>query len=435
MACFVSLFTYLTYLGDAVTTDFLAPTFDSTKSNLCVQVDGVDQVETVDWDLIVGPNLVRFVVAPVGATYIEILRDTPIANKKVDFNDGSLNNEEDMDDAIDQLFLKLQEITDQNLLGTLNLFGIVGGAWDAQGRRIINLGTPIDDADATTKLYVDGVATQGALAANVGTGVGKVFKQKNGVTFEFKSIAAGSAAITVVNGVDDVTLDVNTGAGGVVPETRLIDTTEGVQGGGDLSANRTHKLDINGLTADATPDASADWVATYDNDGAVHKKVQLNKLGTPGEYILIRDEKAAGIDGGTFTSGAWRIRDLTTIVTDENGGVSLAANVFTLTAGDYEYEIFTPSYAIDSSQARLYNVTDVAVEGVSDPNILNSGGEASNMNVTIGKMTIAGAKDFRVEHICLTTHGTNGFGSGQISGLGASTEVTVYTIVKLIKTG
>lgn len=57
-----------------------------------------------------------------------------------------------------------------------------------------------------------------------------------------------------------------------------ISTTEGIQGGGDISATRTLKLDINGLTADATPDSAADYVTTWDASATLHKKVLLSNL-------------------------------------------------------------------------------------------------------------------------------------------------------------
>jgi len=40
----------------------------------------------------------------------------------------------------------------------------------------------------------------------------------------------------------------------------------------------TIALDINGLTADSSPDGSSDYVATYDADAGVHKKVLLDNL-------------------------------------------------------------------------------------------------------------------------------------------------------------
>lgn len=61
-------------------------------------------------------------------------------------------------------------------------------------------------------------------------------------------------------------------------DARLITTTEGIQGGGDLSANRTHKLDISGLTEDVTPDVINDFLAAYDASAGLHKKVSITNL-------------------------------------------------------------------------------------------------------------------------------------------------------------
>jgi hypothetical protein len=89
--------------------------------------------------------------------------------------------------------------------------------------------------------------------------------------------------------------------------TVSISTTEGIQGGGTIAATRTLKLDINGLTADASPDSAADYVTTWDASAGVHKKVLLSNLpgglnitglssATPatGDEIPIYDISAAG---------------------------------------------------------------------------------------------------------------------------------------------
>lgn len=52
----------------------------------------------------------------------------------------------------------------------------------------------------------------------------------------------------------------------------------GLTGGGDLSANRSFALDIPGLTADASPVGSTDYIVTYDASAATHKKVLLDDL-------------------------------------------------------------------------------------------------------------------------------------------------------------
>jgi len=58
--------------------------------------------------------------------------------------------------------------------------------------------------------------------------------------------------------------------------------TEGIQAtelnnGGNEALQA--KLNINGLTADGSPDSAADYVATYDASAGVHKKVLIDDLG------------------------------------------------------------------------------------------------------------------------------------------------------------
>ena len=63
-----------------------------------------------------------------------------------------------------------------------------------------------------------------------------------------------------------------------VPTTRTVTAGAGLTGGGDLSANRTLALDLNSLTADPTPDAANDYIATWDASATAHKKVLLSNL-------------------------------------------------------------------------------------------------------------------------------------------------------------
>jgi hypothetical protein len=64
----------------------------------------------------------------------------------------------------------------------------------------------------------------------------------------------------------------------LVQTSRVISTAAGLTGGGSLAADRTIGLDFNALTADASPDRAADYVATYDASASAHKKVLLNAL-------------------------------------------------------------------------------------------------------------------------------------------------------------
>jgi hypothetical protein len=52
----------------------------------------------------------------------------------------------------------------------------------------------------------------------------------------------------------------------------------GMTGGGNITANRTLAMDINGLVEEAAPNLSMDYVAIYDTSGAITRKALLNNI-------------------------------------------------------------------------------------------------------------------------------------------------------------
>lgn len=146
-------------------------------------------------------------------------------------------------------------------------------------------------------------------------------------------------------------------------------------------------------------------------------------------YILIQDQKATGVDGGTFAGGSWLTRDLNTIVHDSTGAVTLSANKFTLPSGTYDIHVRAPCYAVDNAQARLFDVDNTLVLAVGHPIVINSGGEASLVNTVFKRITLAVATELRVEHIALSGHVNNGFGDANIQSAGNSAEIAIYTEV------
>lgn len=128
-----------------------------------------------------------------------------------------------------------------------------------------------------------------------------------------------------------------------------------------------------------------------------------------GSHLHIQDQKTANTDGGTFTSAAWRTRDLNTVVTNQITGASLATNQITLPAGTYEIDAVAPAVSVLQHKAKLRNITDSSdvILGTSELAI-NNGGNCSRV---MGRFTIAGAKVFELQHQCNTTAATSGFGS------------------------
>lgn len=78
------------------------------------------------------------------------------------------------------------------------------------GVRTVNGERPDDQGDITVSLPAG--SGEANTASNVGTGDGEVFKQKDGVDLEFKTIKAGTN-VTITNNVSDVTIDASGAAG------------------------------------------------------------------------------------------------------------------------------------------------------------------------------------------------------------------------------
>lgn len=127
-------------------------------------------------------------------------------------------------------------------------------------------------------------------------------------------------------------------------------------------------------------------------------------------YAYLRDEKTAGTNGGTFTNGAWRTRDLNTEVFDPDGIVSLSANQFTLGAATYLIKARAPAWGVDRHQLRLRDITNTADlaygNSVYSANPTGVQGDAW----LHARVTLAGTTAIELQHQCETTVATNGMG-------------------------
>ena len=147
----------------------------------------------------------------------------------------------------------------------------------------------------------------------------------------------------------------------------------------------------------------------------------------------ITDEKAAGTDGGTATSGSWQTRTLNTKV-DPNSIVTLASNQITLAAGTYELRFSGPARGTGAHQTRFWNVTDgtlVCAGSSAHSRLLDTGGDTIDQFTRSEggtRFTIAAQKTFELQHQVNATRATTGWGSAANFGI-----VEVYSIVVLRK--
>lgn len=128
--------------------------------------------------------------------------------------------------------------------------------------------------------------------------------------------------------------------------------------------------------------------------------------------LHVRDEETAGTNAGTFTTGAWRTRVLNTVKTNEITGASLAANQIVLPAGTYWIEAQAPAMKVDRHKCKLRNVTDGtdAIVGSSEFSAAAIADGVSTNSLLAGRLTIAAAKTFELQHQCQTTFATFGLG-------------------------
>ena len=151
-------------------------------------------------------------------------------------------------------------------------------------------------------------------------------------------------------------------------------------------------------------------------------------------HAYIVDQKAADVGGGSFTSGAWRTKDLNTEIFDYGGIVSISSNQFTLAnAGTYTIYWRSPALMVEYHISRLYDVTNTTGYNGSSEYSYQDG--ATTHSVGEERLTITGSTVFEIQHYCNSTI-SGDYGRGTKSGYsgsgGSGANVpNVYTIVEI----
>ena len=198
-----------------------------------------------------------------------------------------------------------------------------------------------------------------------------------------------------------------------------------------IDANPGGGIDGSPVPAQAIEDVMREMDDTITQGGLTPSAGDLTQLaaairGLVGRnYVLINDEKAQNTHGGTFTSGAWRTRDLNQEKSDLGGLASLSSNQITLDAGTYLCRIACPGDDVDLHQGRLYNVTDTAqiIAGTAE-NTTSGTPVTQTKSLIVGVFTIAASKALEVQHRCGITKASTGFGQA------ANFTTEVYTVAE-----
>ena len=143
----MSFLAQVTYTGDGSTTQYSItfPFIDST--HIKAFIDGTQTTAFT-----ISSSTLTFTSAPANASVVRIERQTPNDTRLVDFTDGSVLTESDLDKSADQNFYIAQEITDDSN----SKIGIgTDDKIDAQNKIIKNVANPVNNQDAVTKYYLE----------------------------------------------------------------------------------------------------------------------------------------------------------------------------------------------------------------------------------------------------------------------------------------
>ena len=126
-------------------------------------------------------------------------------------------------------------------------------------------------------------------------------------------------------------------------------------------------------------------------------------------YILIQDQKASSVAGGTSVIGSWLKRTLNTEVADDGGYATLSSSVVALDAGTWIAKWRSPIRQGDRHQSKLINTSDT-IEYLGSSAFAASAATDQNDSFGSAKFTITSTKNFEVQYQTQTALITTGLG-------------------------
>jgi hypothetical protein len=141
---------YCRYVADGTTNVFSVSFPYISTSHVEVYKDGA--LQSSGWSWATGATI-QFTVAPANGVVVLIKRNTPKDQRLVDFTDGNMVFESELDKNTSQMLYIVQEAYDA-ITSTLQVSPNTA-QWDALGKRLENVANPVNSQDAVTKNYLE----------------------------------------------------------------------------------------------------------------------------------------------------------------------------------------------------------------------------------------------------------------------------------------
>lgn len=182
------------------------------------------------------------------------------------------------------------------------------------------------------------------------------------------------------------------------------------------------------------PDSAemASDAAPTEDEGVANKKYVDDSVAAGiAQYVVLKDVKTAGTNGGSSVADTWTKRTVAEI-TDPDSLCSVSSSVIVLSAGTYFCRISAPAYMSDAHQIRLRNTTGSTTLLTGTSEDTHGATAFTTRSVIIGEFTVAASQNLEIQHNVETSNATDGFGTkAAFTGV----EEEVYTIAEFWKVG
>ena len=379
------------YTGDGSTTGYSIPFsfIDSTHIKAYI-----DNVETTAFTI--STSTLTFTSAPANGTTIKIERNTPIDARLVDFTDGSVLTEADLDKSADQNFFIAQETADDQ---ENNLRLEADDKYNANSKVIKNVANPVNDNDAVNKTYLENTwlsATNKAdlttVANNISdintvedniTNINTVASDLNEATSEIDTVATN---ITNVNTVGNNITNVNTVASNDSNITTVAGNDTNITTVAGISANVTTVAGISSNVTSVANDATDIGTVATDiaNVNSVATNISnVNSVASNETNINAVNSNATNIN--TVAGANSNITTLAGINSDITTVSGISANV-TAVAGDAT-DIGTVATDIANVNSVATNIANVNSVAGNSTNINAVNSNSTNINAVASNAT------------------------------------------------
>lgn len=349
---------FVRFTGDGSTTTYSLGFSYRSQADISVTLNGI---ATTAFTYNAAGTQIIFNTAPANATAIQITRATSQGQKLVDYAEGSVLTEGDLDTDSQQAFFMSQESIDK----ANDVIGVDASnfQWTAGNLRITNVADPVNAQDVATKNYLETVWLSPSDKTNLTTvaGINSEITNVSGKTTEITTV---STDIANVNTVATNIGSVNTVATDIAKVIKVADDLNEA-----ISEVETVANDLNEATSEI--DTVANSIANVDlvgqNDANVTKVANIDTNVTTVANNDGNVTKVANIDANV-TKVANIDTNVTTVANND-------ANV-------------TKVAAIDSDVTTVANNdANVTIVANADTNVGLVGGSITNVNTVATNLT------------------------------------------------